>query len=216
MADSNSTRRHHNFKDLTGKQFGKWTVIAETVNHPSSKYVYWTCLCECGTTKSIRGTMLTGHRSQSCSPCSKRNHGMEGTPEYSSWHAMKQRCKNPNATTFPNYGGNDITICERWESFENFYADMGPKPSKSHTIDRYPNQNGNYEPNNCRWATPEEQARNRRSNRLVSFNGKTMCVASWSSETGINVKCLHMRLQAGWSVERALTEPVQKRSKTTP
>ncbi len=206
MADSNSTRRGNRFKDLTGKRFGKWTVIAEATNHPSARYVYWLCLCECGTEKPVRGTMLTANRSNSCNRCSKRQHGMEGTPEYNSWKSIKQRCNNPNCKTFLRYGGNNIGVCERWELFENFFVDMGPKPSESHSVDRIDGSKG-YSPENCRWATPEEQARNTRTNRLLEFNGETRCLAEWAETVGIDSNCLHMRLKSGWSVERSLTTP---------
>lgn len=204
MAGSNSTRRHPNFKDLTGKQFGKWTVIAEDADHPS-KVTYWLCRCECGTEKSIYGVMLTSNRSRSCTPCGKRQHGMTDTPEYAAWQSMKARCYKTNSKAFPAYGGNGKVVCARWlESFENFYADMGPKPSASHSVDRIDNSKG-YSPDNCRWATPKEQSINRSCVRMLTLNGITQSIPDWAKQIGISHTSLRSRLKHGWSIELALT-----------
>src|SRR6185436_9500491 len=104
---------------------------------------------------------------------------MYGQKEYYSWNAMKSRCLNPNSPSWPRYGGRGITVCERWLVFQNFYDDMGPMPSSVHSIDRIDN-NGNYEPDNCRWATPKEQARNTRSNRIIEFRGERGCVSMFA------------------------------------
>lgn len=204
MADSNSNRRTHNFIDLTGKRFGKWTVLGEAINHPS-KYVHWDVACECGTKRSIRGNRLTGNRSQGCKACSKR-HGMSRTSEHNTWKQMKQRCNNPNDKAFPRYGGNGIAICERWNSFETFYADMGPKPSASHSVDRIDGSKG-YSPENCRWATPKEQSQNRDFVRMITFQGETLCLTDWATKVGIDFKTLYSRLNYGWSIEKTLTTP---------
>lgn len=211
MADSNSTRRDYNFKDLTGYHFGKWTVLGRDTSRQSRR-VLWICLCECGTQTSVRGDQLNAGRSRSCKTCgSERTHGMTNTPEYSSWDAMKKRCNNPNSDNFSNYGGIGIAICERWQSFENFYADMGPRPSASHSIER---KNGllGYFPENCKWATPEEQARNKRTTVLLTFHGETMCMKDWAVKFGIGASCFRKRLLKGWTIERALTEPVKAKS----
>jgi hypothetical protein len=204
MAENKSTKHHSSFKDLTGKPFGNWTVIAEDVANPS-KGTYWLCRCSCGKEASVRGSALTGDRSHGCKPCGKRQHGMCGTPEYVAWQRMNDRCNNPNSEDFPDYGGNGVTICERWKSFENFYADMGPKPSASHSVDRRDGSKG-YSPENCRWATPKEQSRNRPSFiRQITFNGETLCLTDWAAKIGISVSGLHGRLAKGWSLEKALT-----------
>jgi hypothetical protein len=107
-------------------------------------------------------------------------HGCSRTKEYISWQGMHARCKNSNNPGFKNYGGRGIKVCERWEnSFLNFLQDMGPKPSKDHSLDRIDN-NGNYEPSNCRWATQYEQGNNRRNNIFIEHNGKSRSVAEWS------------------------------------
>jgi hypothetical protein len=131
--------------------------------------------------------------------------GMMSKPGYGVWIAMRTRCLNPNSDDYPDYGGRGISICERWSSFDDFMADMGPRPSSRHSIDRIDND-GNYEPTNCRWATPTEQANNRRSSHLVTFNGETMTVANWARRLGLSHDVLQARFDNGWPPERALTQ----------
>jgi hypothetical protein len=215
MAVNNSTFRDYNFKDLTGQQFGKWTVLGRDKSRPSRR-VLWICLCECGTKSSVRADQLNTGRSRSCKACGReRTHGMTNTTEYNSWDAMKKRCNNPNADNFHNYGGNGITVCDRWKSFENFYADMGPKPSDSHSIERK-NVLLGYFPENCKWATPEEQARNKRTTVLLTFQGETMCMKDWATKFGVGASCLRKRLLKGWSLERALTQPTRNCKRESP
>ena len=128
---------------------------------------------------------------------------------------MKTRCLNPNSKDFLRYQGRGITICERWKSsFWNFIEDMGPRPSPSHSIDRIDN-NGNYEPSNCRWATLSDQANNMRSNHLVEYDGKSQSLAAWSAETGLAHSTLTERLRMGWTIKDALTRPLEKHGRTT-
>jgi hypothetical protein len=117
---------------------------------------------------------------------------------------MHKRCENPNQKTFGYYGGRGIKVCKRWNDFQNFYEDMGNCPD-SYTLDRI-DCNGNYEPNNCRWASKKEQARNRRGNHLITFNGKTQCVSAWAEEVGITRGALKQRLKRNWTLEKALTK----------
>lgn len=141
---------------------------------------------------------------------SKHGHSIRGnrTREYISWANLKIRCYKKNHPYYPDYGGRGITVCERWlNSFENFLSDMGRCPD-GHTIDRI-NNDGNYEPSNCRWATKVEQASNRKSNRVLTFNGKTQIAKRWAEELGIGYQTLIFRLKSGWPVERALTAKVQ-------
>jgi hypothetical protein len=127
------------------------------------------------------------------------------SPEYAAWMAIKARCYNPACTRFPAYGGRGIVMCERWlHDPAAFYADMGPRPSSKHSIDRI-DVNGNYEPGNCRWATMREQNNNRTNNRLIMFNGRMRTLQQISELTGISHPTLHYRLAAGWSVELATT-----------
>lgn len=117
---------------------------------------------------------------------------------------MLDRCENASAPDFPRYGGRGITVCESWHALDNFTRDVGPKPPGM-SLDRRDNDRG-YSPDNCRWATASEQSSNRRSNRLIEFNGKRQTLAKWSSETGIGRVLISHRLRAGWSVEEALTK----------
>ena len=143
--------------------------------------------------------------------CSNNGGVRPVTPEYTSWLGMRQRCRNPRNQDFPTYGGRGIRVCERWDSFLTFLEDMGPKPSRKHELDRYPDKNGNYEPGNCRWATRTQNVRNTRFNRLITFNGETLCLAEWAERTGISAGLLQGRLtRLKWTVERALTTPTRK------
>ena len=131
-------------------------------------------------------------------------------PEYRHWINMKSRCFNPNVPNFKNYGGRGITVCERWkDDFSAFFADMGPRPSKRHTIDRKENS-GNYEPKNCRWATHSEQGRNRRGNRLVNIDDKTMTLAEAVGGSPVPYNTVLYRLKRGWSAKDAINLPAQQ------
>ena len=143
---------------------------------------------------------------------SKRTHGDSEvggrTDEYIIWTNMKQRCTNPKNPAYHNYGGRGITVCERWlGSFENFLADMSRRPTKRHEIERRNNDLG-YSPDNCEWATPDVQGKNRRNNRFITVGDLTMIVSDWAKHSGISRKTIRTRLADGWSDERAVTEPV--------
>lgn len=131
-------------------------------------------------------------------------------PERGCWHVMVARCHNPESTAYPYYGKRGITVCQRWrDSFDDFLADMGPRPSLEHSLDRYPNQYGNYEPGNVRWATTAEQARNRTDNRFLTAFGRTQCLVDWAAELGVAINLISDRIdKLGWDTERALTEEV--------
>jgi hypothetical protein len=162
--------------NLTGRRFGRWTVIsrAGTV----CKQARWNCLCDCGSTSVVYGGNLRNGASTSCGCyfsealiARQTIHGKSGTPTFNSWASMWDRCTNENANQFKDYGGRGIKVCERWKSFVNFLADMGEKPDAL-TLDRYPNNNGNYEPGNCRWATRSQQNRNRRDNAISEIDAE--------------------------------------------
>jgi hypothetical protein len=130
---------------------------------------------------------------------------MYRTSTYSIWIGMRQRCTNPNAPHYGCYGGRGIKVCERWQLYENFLSDMGERPTGL-SIDRV-NNDGDYEPSNCRWATKQEQVENTRSNRTLTLNGETLTLSAWARRLGWPPVTIHNRLLRGWSVEDALTKP---------
>ena len=133
---------------------------------------------------------------------------LSSLPEYQVWCDMKSRCYNRNHQNFPRYGARGITVCARWRgSFENFLADMGRRPSSKHSLEREKNHD-NYQSDNCIWATRKQQQRNMRTNRILTFRGRSQSVAAWAEETGIVAHSLGSRLRNGWSVRRALTTPI--------
>jgi hypothetical protein len=132
-------------------------------------------------------------------------------PAYGSWSAMHQRCRNPNRADYARYGALGVSICARWFSFMDFLADVGPKPSSTHQLDRFPDGAGNYEPGNVRWATPAEQARNRKSNKFYEVAGVRLCLKDWAIRTGLNPTVVRYRIRHGWPIERALTTPAYGR-----
>lgn len=165
------------FDDLLGtRQFGDWTALSEASPYirpdNGAEMRMALCRCVCGTERAVAIHTLKLGTSKHCG-CKvsalitemKTTHGMRDTAEYRSWCHLRERCTKPDCADWPNYGGRGITVCDRWMlSFESFYADMGPKPSAAHSIDRIDND-GNYEPSNCRWATPKEQRANQRPRR---------------------------------------------------
>ena len=150
--------------NITGKQFGSWTVISfahiRKYNNGNTVTV-WKCVCICGKRKNVVGQTLRNGQSISCH-CSQRKHGLAGSDIYNIWIHIKRRCNDPSYPTYHNYGGRGIMVCERWQrSVAAFASDMGKRPSKKHSVDRI-NNDGNYEPSNCRWATSRQQLANRR------------------------------------------------------
>lgn len=193
-------------KDMSGRRFGKLTVLGYVGRNKFDHHL-WLCRCDCGNETLKTTSSLNSGRTVACG-CynASRKHGKVGTPEYATWSAMNQRCATPGHQAYADYGGRGIRVCDRWShSFENFLADMGPRPGKGYSLDRIDND-GNYEPGNCRWSTQEQQMNNRRVNHKLTLNQRTMTVGQWAKETGIGVTTILRRLELGWSVERALTE----------
>ena len=200
-------------KDITGQTFNRLTAISP-IGRTAHGSIKWLCICKCGTYHTVRLGGLTSGMTQSCG-CRKREgaaarmttmlttHGMTHSLENGIWRSMRKRCKNKNDDYYHLYGGRGITVCKRWDKFENFYADMGKRPTNNHSIDRIDN-NGNYTPENCRWVTMKQQCRNKRNNRLISFNGETRCVAEWAEIVGIHKSSLLARLNKGLSTEQVL------------
>lgn len=175
----------------------------------------YSTLCDCGKTRVVDAWKLLHGEAISCGCLAREKnrarlttHGRSrvSDPTYRSWYSMKSRCCNPTDRGYSDYGGRGIEVCGRWHRFENFLADMGERPAGT-SLDRFPDNNGNYEPGNCRWATPVQQHRNTRYNVNLTIDGKTRCVAEWSQISGIGATCIHLRLKRGWEASRAVYQP---------
>ena len=197
-----------------GDRYGRLVVISDPEKPTVSSNVR--CRCDCGRETSVRVRRLLAGETKSCG-CLRRKHGAtyqnrtpgKATPEYTAWLSMRRRCGDPKVWNYSEYGGRGIRVCQQWqESFERFLSDMGPRPSSEHSLDRI-DPNGNYEPGNCRWATPTEQQNNLRTNRLVEFRGRTQTLSMWARELAIPRSTLETRLCRGSSVEDAFTLPRQ-------
>ncbi len=190
-----------------GDRFNYLTVIDPCVRMDKYSNRYALFRCDCGNEKTMLAHPVKNGKVKSCG-CFKAKfdkqklvtHGQSNDPIYSVWEGMKARCQNPNSISYPNYGGRGIKVCERWQSFENFAADMGPRPDFAE-IDRIDND-GPYSPENCRWVTKAGNANNRRTTRLIEFNGETKSVSEWAKHLGIQVSTLDYRLK-NMSVEVA-------------
>lgn len=188
---------------VPGQRFGYLVTIGQTIKVGSRARLAWVCKCDCGLRSVVLVENLRRGGSTSCG-CSGRKFNATDLPEYAVWSAMKCRCKNPRDRRFKDYGGRGIRVCRRWESFENFIADMGRRPSPDHTLERVRNNCG-YSPSNCCWAKRKQQQRNMRRNRIILFRGKKKTLVEWSEYLGIRPNTIACRLSRGWSIERALT-----------
>lgn len=202
-------------KQLDGQVFGRLTVI-ERFSSRNGRAT-WLCRCECGKLHEAVSHALTSGHTKSCG-CWKdeRNtstpsiHGHASrtngiSPTYRTWQAMITRCTNDSVKSYQDYGARGISVCTRWLVFENFLADMGAKPPGT-SIDRIDNDKG-YEPGNCRWATPKEQARNTRANKFVSYKGNRMTQAEFVEATGHSQSTVSYRLRSGWTPEQVASTP---------
>lgn len=206
---------------LESTQYGEWTVIGTPKRERGGPHYRVKCRCSCGCVANIPTTRLRAGRSRSCLSCAgarvgstvgrlnleaaRRKHGeatVAGkTPEYRAWQNLHGRCGERQP-----YGRRGIRVCPRWESFENFLADVGRRPSAAHSIDRIDGTKG-YEPSNCRWATSKQQGRNTTRNRLLTALGATRCTAEWAEILKVPPYLVTWRLRHGWTVEQALFTP---------
>lgn len=221
---------------LEGK-FGRLRLVELTEGRNKAGYRLGRFACDCGAEALLVASRVARGSAKSCGCLTKeaaqrigrsgvglakrwakdadRPAAVHKTPGYRAWQQMRQRCCNPNQIGFERYGGRGITVCERWNSsFADFIADVGQRPSPDHSIERKDND-GNYEPGNCVWATMREQNNNRRNTIYLTHAGRTLPLAEWAREVGIGYTTLKERLVHGWSAERALTETVRRHGCTT-
>lgn len=200
---------------LPGEKRGRLTVIRELEpDKRGSRNVRRLLFkCDCGKEVNVRLSNFRSGAVASCG-CGHRRYreGVYKSLAYRSWDMMKQRCTNPKDPAYHNYGGRGIQVCERWLEFGPFHEDMGERPSKDHSLDRIDN-NGNYEPGNCRWATRSEQNSNRRDNVRLTLDGRTMTATQWAKHAGINPGTFRSRLRIGHTLQEAINNPRGSRRK---
>jgi hypothetical protein len=212
------------FKNLTGKTFGRLKVVkylGRCYGSNGGFSNFWLANCSCGEKDVVVETSHFGKDTNSCG-CLREDklreksfiHGHAShdnrTPTYKTWCKMRRRCFDPHNKDFKHYGERGITVCDSWGQFKTFLNDMGERLPHM-TLDRIDN-NGNYEKNNCRWATRKEQNRNTRSNRIITYNGRDQPMVAWAEEYGIASSTLRTRIvDAKWSIKKALTTPVRKK-----
>ncbi len=196
--------------ELTGQRFGQLVVIKKSVWNGAKA---WLCICDCGNKKTIPTSSLRSGCSKSCGCLQKKlaserakltkTHGLSFHPLYKTWHHMIARCYDPDHHAYKDYGARGIKVCDRWkESVEAFIKDMGIRPNGK-TLDRK-NNDGDYEPSNCRWATDEQQHQNTRGVREITLNGVTLCASAWARRIGVSTSTVCRRLNKNWPIERVL------------
>lgn len=194
-----------NVIDLAGNRYGDLTVLSYV--RTSTKGASWLCICDCGNETTVRANSLRKGHTKSCG-CLQikkaRTHGLSHSAEYRAWDAMKRRCLNKRTRFYSLYGGRGIKVCDRWkQDFQAFFDDMGARPSPRHSIDRIDND-GDYEPENCRWALQTDQIRNRRNSIRFAVMGELLTQSEMADRYGIPFGTLRSRLRRGWSIDRAI------------
>lgn len=196
--------------DLTGQTFGKLTVLSRADNNKKNRAM-WKCVCECGRTSIVSGSNLLCGTTRSCG-CLVRKHGLAHKERlYNIWVGMHQRCRDKNTKYYKNYGGRGITVCQLWNEYITFRKwALSNGYDDALTIDRI-DPDGNYEPSNCRWVSYKVQNNNLRSNVIVTYKGKEMTMKQLAEKVGMSYPLLKERLSRGWTVERAVSTPVQNK-----
>lgn len=213
LVDESHAKR---IEDLTGRKFGRLTVLGiESSNNKQG--VHWLCKCDCGNFAIVSASHLKNGHTKSCGCWLKENsrninlsHGMAKSRIYTLWRAMKQRCTNPSVCNYYDYGGRGVTVCDEWMDFGNFYEwALANGYAENLSIDRIDN-NAGYCPENCRWVDVKTQANNRRSNKIIEYNGERHTLSEWGSIVGIRAGTIGERLRRGWPIEKALTMPTKR------
>lgn len=196
-------------RNLTGLHFGQWTVIDKAES--AKGHTRWNCQCDCGTLRAVMGSHLLDGRTVSCGCIGRHGHaGGRHSLTYNSWRSMLQRCYYKKSYSYPAYGGVGIKVCDEWRnSFQQFLNDMGVRPSRKHSLDRFPDKSGDYRPGNCRWATSIEQSNNRTSNLYYEMDKKEMTLAEWARVYNMRYGTLAARIKAGLTLRDALQKPVR-------
>lgn len=196
--------RKGSYHDITGQTFGMLTAVSLAPKRVGCRESRWHVRCACGGTNDFRTSELRSGKAKSCG-CLRIKHRGVGTREYGIWRGMKARCSDERSADFPRYGGRGIKVCERWQDFCAFIADMGPSPAGT-SIERIDND-GHYEPGNCRWATGAEQARNKSNNRVVPTPAGEMLLCEAAELSGLNLHTLRSRIKRGWPVAHLFNKP---------
>jgi hypothetical protein len=198
--------------NLVGIKKNRLTIVS--FSHIAKNRTYWLAKCDCGNETIVAGAKFNYGSTKSCGCAQReavgslnRTHGKANKEnEYAIWKNMRGRCNNPNDAAFYNYGGRGITVCERWNDYSNFIADMGRRPSKKHSLDRIDNTQG-YSPDNCRWVTRDIQNRNKRTSKILTYNGESLNSIDMAKKYGINYQTFMSRLARGLSVADAIHYP---------
>jgi len=213
MMKKQPTKTWH-LKNILGQRFGR-LIVTERAGSSVENKAMWKCICDCGGSIITTGKTLRRGEAKSCGclkreskPALRHGHSIgKETPTYRTWSKMIWRCNTKTGKSWNLYGQRGIKVCDRWKLFENFLADMGERPDGM-TLDRFPDQNGNYEPKNCRWATPKQQAQNRRGNIFVEYQGERLVIAEACRRANIRRGLVMRRIEIGWNIQLAFDTPV--------
>lgn len=210
-------------KDHTGEKYGNLTVLRKDCK-TKCRQIKWLCKCDCGNTRSVLWSNLKSGAINSCGCLNKKRkckHGLSRSDEYTIYYGMLKRCYDKTERYYKNYGGRGVTVCDRWNpekggSFENFYADMGPRPGKNYSLDKeaVDKKNKIYCPEMCKWATKQEQAQRRRNNTYVEYGGEILLIEDLEKKLGMNKGTLRSRIDNGWPKEKWADPPQPNISRT--